>query len=315
MSTTQNILSELFEIIQKSDSSIKTEGKGISKEPFSMFYGFCQHKILAEIGIKSLALKHPPNRDGLLDINLTPDNEDSALKTQYRHYNNLGTENVRKLFNNCQIIAFSDWANSQNASDLWDRLRFDVIRPLQRNDFEFIFYLGDPSKKWGFEVDEILDIISDFSLHGRVSLVMNENAAVQLWMLFHGPITNNPPTINEISQYLLKTVKIDRILILTVYQTIVFTKDQILEFVTRTISSKKLRKFTDNFNVGYSLGLHLKFEITHCIALGLTTLGTHIENSMSPDLQALLLYIEGWMSELKSPVDKIYCKSHGEKVS
>ncbi len=304
MATTQNILSELFETIQKTDSSIIAAGKGKDQAPLSMLYESYQPAILAEIGIRSLTFKHSPQHEALSAINLTLEN--ASHNPQQLLDRNLGSEGMKNLLHDCQIIAFSDWSNFQHASDLWDRLRFDVIKPLQRNDFDFIFYLGDPTKKMGYEVDEILDIISDFSLHGRVSLVINEQAAAKLWTLWYGQLSGKSPTVHEIAQYLLETVKIDRILILSIYQARAFYKDQNFTWRARSaISSKKIRNFTDYFNVGYSLGLHLNLEITHCMALGLAILGAYVENGSSPDLQALLSYIEAWMDELGSPVAKI----------
>ena len=69
-------------------------------------------------------------------------------------------EDLRMLFRNSQIVEFSRWSDVKNASSIWDSLRQDVIKPLKRNDFDFIFHLGDASMKLVFEVDEFLDIIS-----------------------------------------------------------------------------------------------------------------------------------------------------------
>ena len=56
-------------------------------------------------------------------------------------------EDLSMLFRNSQIVEFSKWSDLKNASAIWDGLRQDVIRPLKRNDFDFIFHLGDSSMK------------------------------------------------------------------------------------------------------------------------------------------------------------------------
>src|SRR5262245_41444025 len=38
--------------------------------------------------------------------------------------------NLKAIFEKCRIISFADWANFSGASDLWDRLRTEVIKPL-----------------------------------------------------------------------------------------------------------------------------------------------------------------------------------------
>src|SRR5260370_15081285 len=46
-------------------------------------------------------------------------------------------ENVPTLFTNCHIISFADWSDISGASDLWDALLLDVLKPLHKKDFEF----------------------------------------------------------------------------------------------------------------------------------------------------------------------------------
>jgi hypothetical protein len=113
------------------------------------------------------------------------------------------------LFSNCSIIQLMDWATTDGASDFWDELYEDVIKPLNKRDFEFIFHLGDVTKKHAFEVEEILDIMGDYSSFGRVTLVLNENEADILWNKLNGP---SQETIEKY-RFLFNTMNIDMLLI------------------------------------------------------------------------------------------------------
>ena len=72
-------------------------------------------------------------------------------------------ERLRMIFEGCAIIEFEDWASVYNASDFWYGLLSDVIRPLNRRDFQFMFSLGNPINKPVFETDEILDLMSGYA--------------------------------------------------------------------------------------------------------------------------------------------------------
>src|SRR3569833_1070657 len=145
---------------------------------------------LIKLGIRSLTLDSSYNVDAIYSHSFIV--EDDSIKNRWSLVkSNQLIADLRELFRHCRTIAFDDWANVAGSSDLWDGLLSDVIRPLQKNDLDFIFYLGDPGRRLSFEVDEILDIISEFSKHGCVSFCLDENEAVKLWMVLNGEPPEN----------------------------------------------------------------------------------------------------------------------------
>lgn len=90
------------------------------------------------------------------------------------------------IFSSWPVIEFPDWAGVSNASDFWDGLYTDVVKPLKKRDIRFIFHLGDVSKKLSFEIDEALDIIGDYSSIGKVQLKLDSHEADSLWCKLNG---------------------------------------------------------------------------------------------------------------------------------
>ena len=214
---------------------------------------------------------------------------------------------LQKLFIDCQIVAFSDWANVHNGSDLWYGLLSDAIKPLRRKDFDFIFYLGDASKKLFFEVDEILDIISEFSLYGRVTFALDEVEAAKLWALLNG---ENPETVQfdfnsqgARKKYfsLFNTVNIAHLIIYSQRQAMLFSQGAQFEMLRR---SENHDRPTDvergNFIDGFGLGLSQKLEVFQCLALGIIAAGASAENGSIISPQQLCTYASKWLSELQS---------------
>ena len=312
----QNILTDLLETIRNFDESNDTYFNHIRENqqlnPFQnnieiRSVGINESipvEFFAELGISSLTFN---KFDGLPKSFTIPDRRDND-QLRWHHFKNSGfIKDIKAIFKASKVIAFSDWAFVDGASELWDGLLSDVIKPLNRKDFNFIFSLGDPTKKLGYEVDEILDIISDFSLYGQVTFLVNETDAANLWMVLYGQnfdtnfLKSTTDALKEKCRYIFNAMLIDRLLIYTVNHAMLFSKLQQFELKGRTLNNtgKLSQDVKDHFNTGYSVGLLLQLDISYCIALGLSVSGAYLESGTSPDREALLSYIKRWIGELE----------------
>jgi hypothetical protein len=212
-------------------------------------------------------------------------------------------KDIKEILKRCKVVSFTSWTSFQEASHLWDRLRTDVIKPIGRKDFEFIFYMGDTTKKLAYEVDEILDIISDFSFSGKVTLVLTDREASQLWKTLNGQKDNIKSSFTGInnyeSQYIFNTVNIDRLLVYSPdHRVTIFSKEGSLELKGRNLYSiNATYKAQNYFDAGYILGLLLQLSTVHCTAIGLAVAGASLRNEAIHDLQTLLAYIKDWIEE------------------
>jgi hypothetical protein len=95
-------------------------------------------------------------------------------------------EKLRKAVVESSLLAFVDWINLPHASDIWEGILADIVKPSGKKDFLFLFDLCDPSKKTTEEIDEVLDLISCFSFYGKVTLGLNENETLKIWGEING---------------------------------------------------------------------------------------------------------------------------------
>ena len=188
------------------------------------------------------------------------------------------------LISHSPIIEFSDWAAVQNASDVWDRLYTDVIKHLEKRDFHFIFHLGDVVNKRVFEIDEVLDIIGDYSSHGRVTLLLNKDEADHLWSKLNGPgpeaDISGGPRVGEKCRFLFNTMNIGALLVLHDYSALRLSRDGELALSgmppAKDIEPMNVKAL---FSTGYQIGLLLQLEPRDRMALGLAVLGGEISIS------------------------------------
>jgi hypothetical protein len=238
------------------------------------------------------------------DFTFIPDNR--LIRRDWRSIKNeLVIEKIKSLFSTCSIIQFADWTSVYNASDLWDGLLSDVIRPLNKRDFHFIFRLGDPVRKLVFETDEIIDIIGDYSNHGRVTLVLNENEADSLRFVLNGWKPAATSRIFEAlrpGEYLpvFNDMSIDELVILYNKGSILFDKEGEVVITGKSLKNGNAENLDkDYFSAGYQLGLLLELKIPHCLALGQAVSGIYAESESNPNQDALVEYIKEWMMELE----------------
>ena len=216
---------------------------------------------------------------------------------------------LQLLFKNCQTISFDNWSGKVGASDLWNGLLEDVIKPVERKDLEFIFYLGDPQEKLSFQVDEVLDIISDFSYHGKVTFALEEDEAVKLWMVLNGvkrdSLVNSQTVADRNRKFMsvFKTLNVTRLVIYSKNKAMLFSKKQ--QFTLGGIRIGPTMDIAgdarENFVAGFSISLMLQLDITHCLALGLVVFGSFGEQKALLDQAQLIIYIDQWISDLQRP--------------
>lgn len=214
---------------------------------------------------------------------------------------------LQSLFRNCRMVGFDNWAAMSSASSVWDGLLSDVIKPLERNDLEFLFYLGDPVEKLSFQVGEALDIVSDFSQNGQVTFALDEGEAINLWKMLNGvgkDVSLGEQTYVDFRRKyysIFRTMDIARVLIYSASTAMVFTaKEQFA--ITRKIVDHEIEVAPDarlNYIVGFSTGLALGLSMAHCIALGLIVFGAQGELKASPEKKDLVRYTEEWIADLQ----------------
>ncbi|PSL33339.1 hypothetical protein [Chitinophaga ginsengisoli] len=291
-----------YEIFNPFLSGLQIATTGINKPIPSRFW--------ERLGIRHLILDTSFSRLVVSDDwQADHDNSDEDSKSWSHIKNEAIIEELSTLFKSSAIIQFADWADVIGASDYWEGIFYDVIKPLNRKDFQFVFRLGDVSKKSILEVDEILDIIGGYSSCGRVTVVLDHNEADKLWSKLNGVVYDitvsgaRPQEARERQWYIFNTMNIDSLIVLYANRTILFSREQQSQFDGRAFENLYVPlpgHGRDCFDAGYRMGLLLQLNTPHCIALGQAVSGAFGRNESWPRAEVLLTYIKDWMAEMSS---------------
>ncbi len=214
-----------------------------------------------------------------------------------------GVEKIRAAILESNLVAFVDWANLPFASDIWDGVLQNIIKPSGRKDFRFFFDLCDPSKKTCEQIDEVLDLIGCFAVYGDVTLGLNENETIRLWSALYGKDENvgHVPPLEHAAKELFNLINIQSLLVHPIDRTILLRPQEIVERKGRLVKEPKvLTGGGDNLNAGYIYGLLNSYPLEQCLLLAMATSGAYIQNGASPDIDAIRAYISNWMNEIEA---------------
>jgi len=185
----------------------------------------------------------------------------------------------------CQIVGFTDWAAMHDGTSLWDGLYTDIIKPLKKRDFHFVFHLGDVTNKMVYDIDEVLDIIGDYSTYGKVTLMLDNDEAGNLWSKLNGPDPDTvgtaygSPRASEKYQFLFNTMRVDSLVVVHGYNVEQLSREGRFALSGMPPISSNPARAKTLFSSGYGMGLLLQLGPWHCMALGLAFSGAGREGS------------------------------------
>jgi len=264
-------------------------------------------EVLQRMGIRSLTLNVTQDLSPLHRLSSNIPHAGSE-EDNWRYLMSDTVTNVLKPFvRNCCTIAFDDWASLSGASGLWNSLLQGAVRSVGIHRPEFIFYLGDPFTRSSFQVEEAIGIIADFSEFGRVTIALDEDEAIKLWMVLNGVheygvvVNQTFPDLKRKFVSIFRSINIDRLLVYSAMQAMLFSRHSQLLLARKKVapSFEIAPQAREHFIEGFCMGLAREMDIVRCLALGLIVFGSRSENGPSATRQELFDYIDRWMDELQ----------------
>jgi hypothetical protein len=313
---TETVLSGLLENLKGANISGKVYLSGLENKElpntaagYTNAFGVNEQQlpqILQQLGVRSITLDEAYNLDVFSGLKVEIPNAGTE-QHKWRYFRTLTVlQALRGIFANCHSIAFDDWSNVAGSSDILDGLLNDVIKPTGKKDIEYIFYLGTPLERHSFLIEEALDIITDFSFHGKVTFALDENEAAELWAVLNNDVVGTAAkSLNDLTtRYLsiFNRMKIARLLIYSVDTVILFSKQGQFCMARKTVAhdTEIGPDARQNFITGFNTGLLLNLDASYCIALGLITFGTYDKTGKRPMRGDFLGYINSWLGDLQA---------------
>ena len=213
-------------------------------------------------------------------------------------------EDPGAILGGCSLVELADWTELVD-NGAWDKLFSNWIKPLRKRDFQFIFHLGDVAYKPVFGIDEVLDVIGDYSSCGQVTLILDTHEADTLWCRLNGTSGTGASTgcgssaSNDRDRWLFifNTKSIDFLIVLQAGHAMQFSREGQFNLTGPPpvgiggVINSRIR-----FSAGYQLGRLLQLDAPHCTVLGLAVAGAYGKLSSGPSARPLVEYLQNWLS-------------------
>lgn len=202
---------------------------------------------------------------------------------------------INKGMNDCEILALVGWCNPDHATDVWKGILKEVMPQSPAKKLIF-FDLADPSKKSKEDLLEVLSVMNSFQKFGKAILGLNENETLKLYHIISDTLPGEDHSdLKTKSKAIFDFMKIEGLLVHPVDRSIYVDRSGIREISGRVVKDPIISTGGgDNLNAGFCLGYLLGASVEESMILGMATSGSYVKNGKSPDIKAIIEYLNSW---------------------
>jgi hypothetical protein len=217
----------------------------------------------------------------------------------------IGLDRIIDIFRSCDLIALVNWSIAFNVGTIWQGIREEVLPHMRDSGYpmpKVFFDLADPSKRLKKDIQDVLQLIGEYSEFCDVTLGLNKNEAERVYKALNNGDGcsceiesgfDNGIFIEDICIGIYQNLSIDTLLVHPVDCCIAVNKNGIRKRTGRVVESPKLTTGGgDNFNAGYCLGQLLGFDVEDSMIIGMATSATYVQNGYSPSMDELISYLD-----------------------
>lgn len=215
-------------------------------------------------------------------------------------------DQLKRVIKKAELIALVDWARLPFASSIWKGFLEDMIKATKKKDTLFFFHIGDPYKIPRKKIGQAVELINEFAAFGKVTVSLNKQEAVRLWLVLNGYEPSHDqtkieiPGLGDIARFIFRVFDIDTVIVRNRESTFIASEEEVEEVAGSKVEKPKtLMGGGDNFDAGYCLGLLEGFNRRQCALLGIAAAGAYIQNGYCPCIEDLIEYLKTWGDELR----------------
>ena len=207
------------------------------------------------------------------------------------------------LFEECNVIVFSNWSMLLGMNHIWEEF-LELVAPRINASAKTVFFdLADPEKRTKEDLQAALSHIINFTKAGfRVTLSMNLKEACEISVALGRTISDyQAADTQELLEFLSDQLGVFCSVIHLVDRACCRHDMQYDEVNGPYCAAPKLTTGAgDNFNAGFLYGMMQDFAFIDCLYLGCATSGYYVRHGKSPFLPELIDFLDQWKNNPNS---------------
>ncbi len=209
----------------------------------------------------------------------------------------VGIDQMAALFQQARLLGFLNWTMIPFMSDIWRHFLREIFPQIARaakRPFAF-FDLADPEKRLARDIEEALELLTQFEAHVAVILGLNEKESHELASVLQLSVPDHrPESLRALAVAMRARLDISCVVIHPRAFAVAAEKDS-SAFVPGPFDPKPLISTGagDHFNAGFCLGKLLNLSLEGSLLAGVSTSGYYVRTAVSPTVEQLAGFMEG----------------------
>ena len=205
----------------------------------------------------------------------------------------VGRDALTKMVDESALFGFVNWTMLPHMSDIWEKLRAEVVPNVTPRRRTFFVDLADPEKRTHADIADALEILTKYQATFDVILGLNLKESGEILDVLHLPA---PPDAEAEIEATARTIRARLGLSCCVIHprggAAAATATGSARFAGPFVQKPKISTGAgDHFNAGFALGQVLGFDLPECLCVGVGTSGYYVRSGISPSAQQLSEFI------------------------
>jgi sugar/nucleoside kinase (ribokinase family) len=206
----------------------------------------------------------------------------------------VGQDKLNTFVDESVLVGFVNWTMLPHMSDIWEKLRTEIMPKVSKKSRKFFVDLADPEKRTHRDIEEALKILTKFQGAVDVILGLNLKEAVEISSVLGLPAAlNAEASIEETARAIRQKLGIYCCVVHPRSGAAAATADSSARFTGPFVKQPKISTGAgDHFNAGFSLGQVLGFNLEESLCTGVGTSGYYVRSGASPTAAQLAEFVE-----------------------
>ncbi len=271
-------------------NAVGTFGDG---KPEDVFFGFPKNCTLypVEKSGSCNALEFDDGKIMLANMSNTDQLTYSSLKAK------LKDKKLAELFGGANLVAFVNWSEIKNSTEIWGGLFNDYIKPCGKQyDKKILIDITDVTRHSKCSLKEILKLIENMAEYRRTIMSMNLNETISVAKALN--YSSDFEDTKGLIKFVFDNLNVPEVIVHLSSYSLAICEDGILHCPSFFVKKPKISTGGgDNFNAGFIFGVLQEWDIMNCMLLANSVGSYYIKHGESPNLSQIIQYLEAKVNE------------------